>query len=77
MFSPYVLEMSKKSQREIALQMPLVKLVQDYCTDAAQFRIGQQTPRENAFGQKTQTCARPADVFEPDLVADGVAHTLV
>ena len=54
--------------------MPLVKLVQDHGVDAREQRIGDQTARENAFGEESKPRARPGDFFEANLIADGFAR---
>ncbi len=40
----------------------------------AQQRIGQQAPREHAFGDESKPRARTADVFKPHLISDGFAE---
>ena len=71
-----LLQPPQQRQRQIGIEMPLMKLVQDHRADAGQRGIGQQPPRQHAFGQEPQARARTADVFEAHLIADGFADAL-
>ncbi len=61
-------------ERQIGVEMALMKFVEHHDADAAQLRIRQKPARQNPFGEKSQTRARTADIFEPNLIADGIAN---
>ena len=54
--------------------MALVKFVKQHCADAGEFRIAQQTPREYAFGHKSQARAGTADILKANLIAHRFAE---
>ena len=68
------LQAAQQGQRQIAFQMPLVKLIQHHGVHASELRIGNQTAREDAFGQETKPRARACDFFEANLISDGLAQ---
>ena len=70
------LQPAQQREREVALQVALVKLVEHHGADALQPRIGEQAARQHAFGEEAQARARPGDLFEAHLVADGLADAL-
>ncbi len=70
------LKPAQERQREIALQMPLMKFIQDDGTHAVEMRIGQQAASQHALGQEPKPRARAAHVFESHLVAGGFAELL-
>ena len=57
--------------------MPLVELVNHDGGHALQVRVGNQAPREYAFGHESQPRAWAARLFKPDVVSDCLANFLV
>ena len=62
--------MSQQRERQVAIQVTLVELVEDDGTDAVEERVGQELASENAFGQEAETGPSAEPSFESDLVAD-------
>jgi len=62
-------KLQHERQRDVALQVPLVELVEHHGGDAAQQRIGQESPRQHTLGDESQAGAGAGDVLEPHLVA--------
>src|ERR1700731_2137670 len=57
--------------------MALVKFIEENRRDAAQFRILNQLPEQNAFGHETNAGALRRDVLEPNLISDFVAKPAI
>ena len=57
-------------QREIAVEVALVKLVDDHAADAAQLAVGEQPAGQDTLGREPDPRLRPDAAVEPDLVAD-------
>ena len=74
------LQPPEQRQREVALEMPLVKLVQHHGVHAREPRIGNQPPREDTFGEQPEPSAGAGDILEahlvPDCFAQALAHLL-
>jgi hypothetical protein len=68
------LQPAQQSEREVAIEMALVKLVKQHRADAGEFGIAQQPPREHPFRHKSQTCVRTADILKANLIADRFAE---
>ncbi len=54
--------------------MALVKFVEDDHVHARKPRIGNQSARQNAFGEESEAGAWAGDFFKTDLIADGPAY---
>ena len=48
-------DLPQQRQRQVAIQVALVELVEDDGTDAFQKRVGQELASQNALGQEAQT----------------------
>ena len=70
------LQAAQQGKGQVGIQMTLVKLVQNDAADAAQGRIAQQAPEQNAFGDEAQAGVGAVAALEADLVADRFAHSL-
>ena len=57
-------------KRKVAIQVPLVKLIEDDGTDILQKRVSQELAGEDTFGEEAQPCVSGEASFEPDLEAD-------
>ena len=68
------MQAAQQRQCEIGFEMPLVKLVQHNGIDAREQRVGNQTPRENAFRQETETGSRTGYFFKANLITNGLAE---
>ena len=66
----------QQRDREIGLQMALMKLVQHHRIHACQQWIGDQTACENAFGDKSKPGFGARDLFEANLIADRFSQLL-
>ncbi len=69
------LEPAPQSQREVALEVALVKLVKNHGSHSREQRVGEKPAREHALRKETQACARPGYLFESDLIADRTADS--
>ena len=56
--------------------MALVKFIEHDNAGAAESGVGEQTPRQHAFGEEPQPRPRAAHVFKPHLIADSFTNTL-
>src|SRR5205807_7820920 len=65
-----------RSERDVAVDVPLVELVEDDRRDAAKIRIALHPPREDPLGEEADPRPRPGDVLEADLIADRLADPL-
>ena len=70
------LQLFQQGQGEVALQVALVKFVEDHDACVPQRWIAKYAASQNAFGQEEHTCAGAADVFEADLISDRFAGPL-
>ncbi len=59
-----------KREGNIALQVALVKLVEENCANAVQYGIVLQPAQENAFGHKCDASLFVDVIFEPDLITN-------
>src|SRR5580704_8451805 len=64
-FAPDLLE---ESQRQFAVQIAFVELVEDDGTDVFQKRVVQELSSQNAFRQEAQGRVRAQPAFEADLI---------
>jgi len=71
---PSPLQPLQKRQSKIALQVPLMKLVEHHGSHALQLRVGEHSPCQHAFGHKAQPCARAHSFFKANLVANAPTH---
>ena len=67
------LHIERQCRAQIALQMAFVEFVEQDRADAAEFRVGLDQTRENAFRHDFDPRARGYLRFEADAIADGVA----
>jgi hypothetical protein len=70
------LQPPQESQREVALQMTLVKFVEHHRTHPFQPWIRQEPPGEHPLGQESKPRARPGNLFETYLIPDGFSDGL-
>ena len=68
-----LLQVERAGQRDVAVKMAFVKLVEDQDGNPAQFRIVNHLPEQHTFRHKPDFRLRRCDIFEADLVADFVA----
>ena len=68
-----LLLVERLGERDVAVKMPLVKFVEENCRDAAQLRVVDHLPQQNAFGHEADFCLRRRDILKADLVADFLA----
>jgi hypothetical protein len=66
----------QQGQREVALQVALVELVEHHRAHAPEVRIPQQPAREDALGDVAQPGPGRGDLVEADLIADRLAWAL-
>src|SRR5437660_11165226 len=71
---PRPLQSFQQSQREIGLEMALVKFIEHYRSHTFQRRIRKQSSRKYPFGDKAQARAWPNRFLKPDLVSDRLSH---
>ena len=64
-----LLQTPQQRQRQIAVQMPLMELIQANDIHAPQLRIGKKPAREDALGEKPHPGVRAGDFFETDLIS--------
>ena len=64
------LELQRPRQADVAVQVPLVKLVEDDRAHPAQPGVERHLPQQNALGDEADARRRRHARFEPDLVAD-------
>ena len=67
------LDLQRPRQRDVAVQMPLVKLVKYDRADTAQFLVGEHLPQQHAFGDVADACRARGDIVEANLIADLLA----
>ena len=67
------LRVARQREAEIGIERALVKLVEQHRGDAGQFRIVENLPREDAFGDHFDFGRARHFRAEPDPVADGLA----
>ena len=65
-----LLQFQRAREGDVAVEMPLVKFVEDDRTDAAQLRIGEHLPQEHALGNEADPRLCGAHAIQPDLIAD-------
>ena len=68
-----LLQIERAGQCDVAVKMAFVKFVEDQDGNAAQLRIVNHLPQQDAFSLKPDFRLRRCDIFEADLVADFVA----
>jgi hypothetical protein len=56
-------------ERDVAIEVPLVKFVEDDGLNAPEFRIGNQLPEQNAFGLEFDARGRAREILKPHLIA--------
>ena len=71
------LELEGARERDVAVEMALVKFIEENRGDAAQLRILDELAEQDSFGDEADAGAVRGDVFEADLVADFVAEPAV
>src|SRR5262249_34531104 len=67
------LQIAQQRQREIAVEVPLVKLVEEDGADSGQLGRGDHPSQQDRLGDVAEARRRTADVLEPDLPTDGGA----
>ena len=75
-FGPRTLQSLQQCQSEIAIQMALMKFVENNGGHALQIGIGKQSPGEYALSNKSQPSTRANRFFKPDLISNGLADLL-
>jgi hypothetical protein len=68
-----LLQLADDREREVALQVALVELVEDDDPDLLEERVAHQVAAEDALGEEPEARRRPAPAREADAVADVVA----
>ena len=71
------LKPSEESEGEVAFEVALVELVEDYAGDAFEGGVGLHAAGKDALGDETQAGAGAGDVLEAYLVTHGVADGLI
>jgi hypothetical protein len=61
--------LERASQRDVAIEVALVKFIEENHGNAAQLRILNELSQENSFGHEADASAIRRDVFETNLVA--------
>jgi hypothetical protein len=69
----YALQPAQQREREVALQVALVELIEQHRRHAAQLGICDQPAREHAFGHEADARLRRAHVLEAHLISDASA----
>ena len=67
-------DFAQQRQRQVAIQVALVKFVEDDGADRFEKRVGQELPGQDALGEEPQAGLGREPSFEADLVADLVAE---
>ena len=57
-------------QRDIAIEMTLVKLIENHCLQTAECGVFDQLPKQNPFGFKLDARGIAGRILKPDLIAD-------
>src|SRR4051794_4820466 len=70
------LESAEERERDVALEVPFVDLVEEHDVHAQQIRLCEEAPRQHALGHEADPRALARDVLEADLVSDGLADAL-
>ncbi|GAO02033.1 hypothetical protein PSR1_00900 [Anaeromyxobacter sp. PSR-1] len=70
------LEPPEEREREVALQVALVELVEHHRADAGERGLGEQAPGQEPLGHVADAGARARHLVEPHLVADRLAGPL-
>ena len=71
------LQPQRARERDVAIEMPLVKFVEENRADVAQLRILDQLTQQDAFRDEADARAFRDDVLEADLVSDFVAEPAI
>ena len=74
--APRPLQFKQQSQRQITLQVPLMKLIEHHRRNAAQIAVTRQPPIQHPFGEITKPGFRAGEVFKAHLIANAIAHAL-
>ena len=69
-----LLELSNHGERDVALQVALVELIQDDDPDALEERIGREEPAEHPLGHEPEARPGPPALVEAHAIADLVAE---
>ena len=69
-----LLQIERAGERDVAIEVPLVKLVEDDHADAAEAGIGEHLAQEHALGHEANARPGGADAVEPNLVPDFLAE---
>ena len=69
-----LLQVQRPGQRDVAVEMALVELVEDQRGDPGQSPVLDHLPQQHAFGDEADAGLRAGDVLETDLVADLAAE---
>ena len=69
-----LLQIQRPCQADVAMQVPLVELVEDNRRDAPQFGIGEHLAEQNSLGDKQEPRVAGRNIIEADLVADLAAE---
>ena len=70
------LKTEQECESQVAVQVALVKLIQDDDGDAVESRIVEQLSGEDTFGEVAQASRRSTDFLKSNLIADGLADGL-
>jgi hypothetical protein len=70
----FFLLIQRLGERDVAVKVPLVKFVEQNCRHAAQLRVVNHLPQQNAFSYETNFGLRRSHVLKPDLVTDFLAE---
>ena len=71
-----LLHAPEERERDVALEVTLVELVEEHGRHAAKERVGEQPSREDALGHEAHARSRARRVLEANRVADGLADAL-
>jgi hypothetical protein len=74
--TPGLAQVRQKSERHVALQMSLVKFIQDDRPHAAELGIGDEAAREDPFGDELDPRGRRNDALEAHLVPHRLPYPL-
>jgi hypothetical protein len=75
-WAQFLLEGDGTGEGDVAVEVALMKLVENNTSDAFEERVGEHHPQEDTFGDETDAGALGGDAVHPDLVANFVAEAL-
>src|SRR6266481_10187244 len=74
---PGLLQAFQQCQRQVAIQMALMELIQHNSVHATEAWIRKQSPGHYALRDKPEPCEWADCFFKPNLIADGFADLLI